>query len=524
MLIPRNIILTVLSLLAGLAANAAEMTLVVTPRPPVVATEVRLSVAEKIAADLPATVKITAPDGTVREEKVHLSDNKPFLVWKPEHTGFYRIELTGEGISARLDAVPVVWRRQYFYGWVVPEQADKLAAYPLLGSCAVVIGKPERYGEYRRYGSTVLGYVSHRTTSISLEMDRQAAVAKLVEQWRKPLDHGADGIWLDEIGAYPDSESLQRVAIQGEALAAIRKLFPDRILMVLAAGSLLREQITMCKKAGAVIGSEIYIDCLTAFFGTHGFKKYLDTRIEALRAGDMLFERKTGNGTTAEQIKPGGGMIVLGLNNCFGTLEEPVAARLEHYVRYVKKNAPEAPGLAFWGSGRDRAYIEQHLPYALQEKLFERYYINPVLDLREIFLSDYAPGAAKPVTVSVEVHNLGGMALTREYTLDCFLIGSDGRKIKVASAVRNGIGVGFATLKCAGDTPVEPVELDGNHYLVANPALTGGTAKEALLARQTVNFEITVPQSGWYTVLVELRAPDGVTVLDGTISLMMNVR
>ena len=141
-----------------------------------------------------------------------------------------------------------------------------------------------------------------------------------------------------------------------------------------------------------------------------------------------------------------------------------------------------------------------------------------------VAFSDYAPKANTSVEISLEVHNLGGMALYSPYHVKAFAIDNEGKRFELGEATRERIGVGFA----APDLPTNPrtvqrLEVDGNVYQISN-FIKGKTLKMLLLSRQTLVFKFTPPHSGYYKIAFELEAPEDATVMNGTAEATLRVR
>lgn len=519
------LVIGILGIVTLHGANLPAIT--VYPRPAVAGLESELRLPHDLGGEFQGTLRINAPDGTQEEHPVKLVDGGgAFFRWRPRITGYHQLELKGEGFVPAKVTVPVVWRRMHFYSWVVPTELEQLASYPTLGSTGIIIkGNGAKYEQCRRLGIVPLAFVGHRERSnIPLQKPAEEVIQALVSHWKKGLDEGADGIWVDEIGAYPNEEALRRLAIIREVLKQLRSAYPKAILQIAVAGNMLREQAAIAHETGAILASEAYPDCAAGIFGTHDFIPNINARLDCLRGVDMFFERGYTANPSPATFKQSGGILLLGLNNCFGVLEEPAAPRLEYMVRHIRKYAPEAPGLAFWSSGGDRAYSEQFLPYSLLDSLLERYCVKPVLDLQMVAFSDYAPKAGAPVEISLEVHNLGGMALHTPYKVKAFAVDSDGKRLALDEVTRERIGVGFAAPELPQNAKgVQCLEIDGNVYQISNYT-KGKSLKALMLSRQTLLFHFTPPKSGYYRIMFELDAPDEATVMNGTAEATLRVR
>ena len=512
-----------------LPAAAPTLTLTSFPHPGAVATEHEIRIIEPGIAFNNATLKITDPLKKVREFKVSCDGKNPVLLkWKPEHTGYYQLELVTAEQNAKLE-LPVLWQRMWFYGWSVPRNPAELAKYPIMSNCCIVTDRTAKaYAKCRQYGSYSLAFAGFRSRDLHLNKSEEEIIDMLYQRWKKPLDMGADAIWIDELGSYQHAGYLDEMKILDKIFVKLRKEYPDKLIMLAVAGTPTLTLSSVCRKSKVMLFPEAYIDCATAYFGTHTFERYIDSRMETLRLTDMFFERGSERENKPETFRPYAGVMLFGLNNCYGILEEPAAARIEYFVRYMKKTAPEMPGLAFWTAGSDHAYQHYSMSWKFQDDLLRRYYVNPVLDVRRIFCSEYQPAAGKEITVSVEVHNLGGMQLYEPYTVTLYAIAPDGKRNKVSEISRPGIGVGFFT------PPVSPAkdqvavfEKDGNVYHISktiknpkNPPL-----KIVMLSRHTLNFKFRPQQAGVYKLRAEITlSGKNATILDPAVEMNLLVQ
>ena len=515
------------ALVCSAAVTTPAATLSVYPYPATKDIESKLIVPDKFDGCKKAVLTITSPDGKVEKHNVTLESGKAFFNWKAAGTGYYKMELSGDGITA-VREVAAVWRKMYFYGWVVPKTPEEMAKVPVLGSCAIIVGgNAGLYEKYRQYGITPIAFVSFRVPQIKLNIPEDKMVDKMVAKWSKGLEKGADGIWIDELGLYPNYSGLARNKIFCTALAKMRKLYPQAIIMVANAGTTLREQSAVCKSNGIILCPEVYPDCTSGVFGTFSFEKYLDARINVLRETDMLFERGYKLGTTAAGYKRGAGIILLGLNNCFGVVEEPFVPKLEGYIRYLKKTAPEMGGLAFWSSNGDRDYAEKCIPFTLQNELLERYYVKPVLHLNNAFADQYTPKVNSKVKLICEVANIGGMQLYKPFAVKAFVVDPAGRRVLAGEVKFSGIGVGLKEVELADSKEKVVEHCEGsNKYIVTHRKAAGlkPGLKVINSGRITTTIDFTPVISGNHRIVFELQAPDGVEVINGALERDLFVR
>lgn len=487
-------------------AGGASLEIVVSPHVP--------------AAGTACTVMLPGP-GTLRiddgETAWELAGTDALLRWVPEKTGYYTLRWSGDGRSA-VRRVPVVWRNFAFFGWNIPP-AEEAARYPLLTDCVIVRDK-EAMERWRKAGSRVLGFVfQRRRLHLDPNLSPEENTERLTARWRKPLDEGADGIWIDELGAYPDEAGRRAVAIEMAALAAVRKLYPDKILMGCVGGNPLPEYAAGFKAADAVLISETYGEFINLAQGTRNFHAEIDNRVATLRRCDLLFERgyeRTAG--TSENWRRHGAIVMLSTNHVGGGIrEEPAAARLEYDVRHLKKIAPELAGMAFYQGSNEPDYYREVFSYGAQEALLEKYFIRPVVDLRELFFSDYQPRAGKPFRIHLGVYNLGGMR-ARKVALRLYAVDESGRTFPVAAPVLEELGVGFATLTGPEAGAYAMTEAHGNTY--------GLLAKRSFVAdcaRQTLSCDWTPPAAGWYEIVASAEPSEDYTLLDGRIKAQIRV-
>ncbi len=336
---------------------------------------------------------------TVYERQVRSSKPGQFkAIWKPLETGFYTATFSfgTEGKTKKLNRrFAVVWRDLYFVTWgmLQPHDFDKVN---YLSSHIILGGKLEKYKSYwQNRGSKVIRCVSGGQKMPHGRID-DITIDRWVKIFSKPIEDGFDGIFIDEFGEYPSENLLEKVRSINRILREWRKKNPDAILMPAAAGALLREKAEGYRAAGAVALLETYPSCFTLWFGSHSILKHIDRRVEKARNTDVLFQRGR---------KFGNSIILLG-THVDSVLEEPLQPQLERWVRYIKKTAPEMPGIGFYG-GRYDGLLEKEEQWCLD------YYVKPVVDVRSVCFSNYNPVAGKPLEVFVTVHNLGGMDAKR---------------------------------------------------------------------------------------------------------------
>jgi hypothetical protein len=446
-------------------------------------------------------------------QAVPADDGRVAATWTPTETGFYTAKFDlGDGRAVTRE-FPVVWTDLYFVTWGVlrPDEIERVR-YVL--SHAIVAGKTDRspmsesIPMLKNRGAKLIKWTGGSRGVPKGPLDDET-IDRLVEGWSAPLRDGYDGIFMDEFGAWPTPGAIKQLAGLHRAFLKLRKENPDAVIMPANGGALLREQGSTYKAAEAVALLETYPQYITEFMASHSIKQHMDYRIMVARNTDLIHYGR-GRHTA---------LILLGTRASRTAHEEPVEPELEDYVRYIKKKAPEMRGIAFYG-GRYGTMIET------QDRLCLEYYIKPVVDVRAIKFSNYAPRVGEPVDVLPEIHNLGGMtAKGVEVNLFAGRPGT-GRRSLVGSVEVERIGCGFRDIEYKGDDTApsrEPEfqELDGNTYAVYP---TGRT--QVFLARTTRKVTWTPAQKGYYRITAEIGPPedDQHTILDGALEAQILVR
>ena len=488
------------------------------PRLPVAGAEVRLRpLAEEGAPSPGGTLRIKGPGGSTAFKHTFEQDAGEPVVWKPEETGYHTLRWrsadNGETVHKRL---PVVWKPLYFMTWppIRPEDADR---FPTLASTVIARSDDEAF--WRRRGNTALRPVYYRKRRhLDMDASDEANVQSLVRRWGRPLRAGADGIWIDEITAYPTESGVAIARLESRALRELRKEFPYKIISSAPGGKVLRETAIGHKKAGAVLNSQFYGEYHNLAHGPFGLEERLTARIETMRNTDLIFERGYGDETIPpDDWNRHAGIILLSKNFTGGGIhEEPAIDRMRHYVRHIKEAGPELPGIGFWSSGNDRKHLQPLGYFDAAEKLAVNYYVEPVLETGAIFVSTDRATAGQPLVVSVELRNTGGMAV-RDVPVRLFAEGPDGKRAKVADRLVEKIAVGYGSLVNESDE-IREIERYGNRYTVPPES-----RYVAVKNRQTLSFEWTPEHSGYYTLTAEIDPGADATILSGRSRLTLPV-
>jgi len=504
---------TNLSLAGGVTSNATtEITL--SSAIPVVNQELEIRLNAPPAGVTEASLSILHDGKSVTNETLKLADGKITKKWIPDQTGFYtaafRFQAGSQEINARLD-FPVVWRDLYFFCWHTNASSRRCLS-------SLVCCKEEDIPYWKSRGSKTLAFISFGGAKIDMEHDEQEVVDRTVMKWSAPLRKGYDGIFIDEFGSYPLPEQLKMLERAGKVLIKLRKENPDMLIVPAAGGALLREEAIYFKYSGSVALLESYDTCLEHAFGTHSFRQHLDHRIMVARNTDLIYQRGRKHAA----------VILLGVGCDGGGMLIP---QLEDQVRYVKRIAPEMPGIGFYTGSASGQWAEDSGLMDAAEEMCMRYYIKPVVDVRELWLSDYSPRVGEAVEVLARVHNSGGMD-AKEVKLRIHVFEAD-RSVKTPSGDEITIpelGTGYVSIAgkfknqqeavAAGERKkYEYQNIAGNVY----PIFTA--YKENLIPRDrhVVKTTWTPKSEGMHTVVVEVIPSEGYTTLDASARLEVYV-
>jgi hypothetical protein len=501
------LLLLIESHFTALAAQRGEI--VISRTVPVINNELtlRLQLPKNVQLQDTATLNISLAGQSILQRTLTLANaDGRSASFTPRETGFYKAVIDfGAGSNAEriVQEFPVVWRDMYFLVWGPPTPDERLAYGPLTAQVIAPNRKPETIKYWLDHGSDVVAWIgAPKSQPSGVISDEQ--MADWIKEISEQVDRGCNGIFIDEFGGYPTEYGINRMRSIGVMLQQARERFPDLLIMPATAGAIQRELSIAYQEVGAVALLESYPTCFTRFFASHNFKKHLDWRIETARNTDLI--HRVGKGQAA--------IVLLGTRVC-GAHEEPVAAEVEHHVRYIKKTAPEMPGIGFYGDrydGMTRQLV----------RMVNDYYIKPVVDLRAIRFAPYTAAAGKSVDVLVGIHNLGGMT-ARDIKVHVYA-GEHGtaKKERIGTLSINAIGYGHRDLepKQQGQL-VEYQQVNGSRY-----AVIPNEQNRVFLARTTGKVTWTPERSGYYTITAEVQpsAQDQFTILDGALQETLLVK
>jgi hypothetical protein len=493
----------------------------VTPRIPVV--NEKLKIFAKVRGNtelIPVKFVFITPDGTqiILDGRAETFDTENGFVdyaceWTPSGTGFHRLQVEIHPPNTDAESVeivfPVVWTRMHVLSWHNPESCRWVGT-------GVYVPEDETafFPYWRRRGSKVLGLM-HICVFELCKLSREEIIKTVVSRAETIAGLGYDGILIDELGSYANESRIKHVAILDEAFQIVNKRFPDLQVYNWTSGGMLREEACMAQKNGHVLMTEIYAEHLISNFGTHSFPKHLEHRFEVIRNSDALFNHNSKSCAIA----------ALGVGGVCGSCQKPV---VEERIRMIKRIAPEAPGICYYPGGPAKKYWnDKNFNYqAFLDELFEKYFINPVIMLRESAImpknSDFK--AKQLNKIIVQVHNCGGMkAKNIRINLSARHLKTNVVQdiaVQVIPEISNGI-IKKERLEFDGDEYFDTVKINETTYPISWPSESNYRPWGNIYAdRALVEFEWKPDKSGYWEILAEV-IPDGnYTVLDGTWTLI----
>jgi len=299
--------------------------------------------------------------------------------WVPIKNGLYCIYVvaTAEGIKGEIfKEIPVVTKELYF-AW----RPGKKETNDKLKYVNVSLANKENVSYWKEKGVIPCVW-------------KGAGKGRKADEYAEYLSKGiveigAEGIMLDELGWYeksPDDEE----SLQG--LKKFTQEHPEVFTTVCVCGSLKPELCNLTKnlyrKQGIdLLMLESYFNYQIPRFNTYTRYAYFDQRIKMARDYDVLSNS----------------IMILGINDSkLGY--EVTAEDLEAQFIYIRREAPEMPGIRFfWGENEEISL--------LADKLCYKYFISPVVTTwdRDILFSNYHPTAGEEISIYANIYNIGGM-------------------------------------------------------------------------------------------------------------------
>ncbi len=404
--------------------------------------------------DAQGQILAEAQSGTIAAH----STEEVLLDYTPGANGWQdlRVVITGDRVKHEAGLrVPVLSRNQYFPWFGGTEPCDRELRY----ANVVLVHKPEQAEYWNRRGAiTCLGKSTVNEN-------------KSAEAYAKYLGSGigdaqAQGIMIDEIGHYCEFEIQAMPIFQGVKLFTREN--PDTFTAVWLCGALKESYCNITKNAYRLQGIDLlllecYANYLAVEFASPRRYDYFDQRIAMARQQDVL-------GSTVMTLG------VVGNEDKFNLTDYEI----EDEVRYVKRNAPEMPGIGYFHSfGPNRELT------AFADELCNKYYIAPVVQIypEDLQFSPAVPKAGEKLTIVARVNNLGAM-----------------------------------------DAKGVVMKLFLNDQLLQSKTFDiPAAAERELFPMATLEVPAVLPE-GFHRVRVEIAAPAEVTILDGMAEKTLMVR
>ena len=378
------------------------------------------------------------------------------------------VDLTARGSKDSKSVVlPVVAKKLYFAWFSTGKPEDKALKY----ANVLLAHTSETRDYWRERGVTHCVWKGGNNEIASMKSGSEYA-AYLLKDVR---ESGSKGILIDEIGGYDWDLQSHKIAENGiPGLMEFNKKNPDLFLGVWVSGSVRPPLLMAAKNIYRTEGvdllmMETYVNCFEGAFNTHSRWSYFDQRINMAREFDVLDHC----------------VLTLETN---GPAEKPkaTASEIEDQIRYVRRTAPEMPGVGFFVFTPDA--LETNLA---ADRFCYKYWILPVVTCwdRDMTFSNPDPAAGEIVKIYGTVNNIGGM---------------DAKNIKVAF---------YDGHPSAGG------RLIGKSVVITKLATDEGCPKGA--RKVSVDWKAT---SGFHDIYMAIYASREVTVLDGLARKTIGVR
>jgi hypothetical protein len=249
--------------------------------------------------------------------------------------GRYKMVASVEGNrDAKTSATVYVLSRELQFIWYgVPEQAQWV-------TMLTTVSQPHEIDHWRRRGVVALGWSGGICYRERYDENRFA------DYWTERLKNHPVGTAVDEFGNQHGKPSDLQMA---NGLLRAHRAVPDKMIVIWQAGLTPPEAADAYRIAADWIIPECYMNYFANRFA------HFDARIRLLRELGLIHKCVMGLSCTSDKI---------------GTTAEG----LEKQVRYVRRKAPEMPGLGFYkayGSGAALAPVTDRLCY--------EYFIKPTI-------------------------------------------------------------------------------------------------------------------------------------------------
>jgi hypothetical protein len=444
---------------------ASQATLWSRPSVPIEGTEVVL------------TLRVPAADGGASAARMRILDSQGEVIldeagslvrhdegmewsmsWRPAKNGIYQVEGSyGSKAPVRLDVPVLIAERALDFVWY---RYEPWLRWPTVITSANDADLPR----LRNRGIRALRWMYGSNHPVAAKEGRPAEAfeAEAEQYYRVPEGFAFDGYGIDEFGGYPQTETEARGLAWLRGLRDARREFPKGFVVAAWHGGGVRDTwVGLYKQAADLLLLEAYdMYYVPHELGTENIYADLRGRLIAPRAAD-LFTRAYGSPCK----------VLLALDLCGGRETYGDAGELEQVIRWIRREAPEMRGIAFFNGSDASEAVER-----AADRLCFEYFVRPVVTFEpESLWLDRSSGHSQVVAA---ISNIGGV----------------------------DSGPVMVRLKLDG-------EVVGTARLVRVPA---GSSR--LTNRAFVRWEWQSRPSGLYELQAEIAEAPGSTVLDGSVS------
>ncbi len=339
----------------------------------------------------PVEVKVSEEGGKligkVNTEPIPAKEERVVMIdWIPHTNGYCKIKVeinSDKDKSSGEITVPVVAHQMYF-----PWFGGHIAGNEKLKYANVVMaveGSNTAYWKNR-------GAITCLWKGVIKEIKTPVEYTNYLRQGLSNLPISANGIMIDEMGNYTDAAILAMPQFQG--LQDFNQNSPEYFTCLWICGSLRASYCNITKnlyrkKGVDLLLLECYSNFLVPEFKSYSRYAYYDQRIEMARQQDIMHNT----------------LITLGITDNADKFNlEPY--EIEDEVRYVRRKAPEMPGVGFFHANGIK---KEMVPIA--DDLCRKYYIEPVLQIwsHDLQVDNLTPKAGEEFRIIANFYNIGGM-------------------------------------------------------------------------------------------------------------------
>jgi len=365
---------------------------------------------KKLIKDVTITIAIADSTQNIGSSQLSLEaegTNTAHITWTPENNGWHNLSVrassasTGDEITVTT-TIPVLSRQFYFQWYTRNWEEERELRWANMVQFRT--GKTDTYDYWKGRGMFIypsLGWSSPKTPE---------AFVKYLERTKK-----FGGLVYDELNTKYGRDLTDTPLIVG--FQQFTKENPDIFTALYVTGSLNPTMANLSrrmpfnhfddntpKKTGVdLLLLESYHNYQITSFNSRTPYAYFDQRIGIARDYDVLEYS----------------IMILG----YAGVEDPKQEKrgrgpywvkpyeLEDQVRYIRRHAPEMPGIGFYGHPLSKDIIDWNAMVRFADELCLKYFVKPVITIwdRDIQLTPTTPHNGNEVTLVATIHNIGGM-------------------------------------------------------------------------------------------------------------------